>query len=217
MFLMNLIFKCLVYEYFCWNILSSISYICQHILYTINWSALLLKESFSKSISSSKIVHTLLIIYTNWSTIIITIFSIPARLFEKNRVHANRWIDKWWTRNWKNGIRGKGEGNEAKRRLQGCVSCSAHRTSAIQRKKERKKGKGKEKGEAEKEDKKAEKRSWRKEKFYASHVLFRHVLTRKGTFPTKCSARKKLLYKVAFDAWRKTWMIWLDTRDTWDL
>lgn len=77
MFLMNLIFKCLVYEYFCWNILSSISYICQHILYTINWSALLLKESFSKSISSSKIVHTLLIIYTNWSTIIITIFSIP--------------------------------------------------------------------------------------------------------------------------------------------
>lgn len=77
MFLMNLIFKCLVYEYFCWNILSSISYICQHILYTINWSALLLKESFSKSISSSKIVHTLLIIYTNWSTIIITIFFIP--------------------------------------------------------------------------------------------------------------------------------------------
>lgn len=77
MFLMNLIFKCLVYKYFCWNILSSISYICQHILYTINWSALLLKESFSKSISSSKIVHTLLIIYTNWSTIIITIFFIP--------------------------------------------------------------------------------------------------------------------------------------------
>lgn len=158
MFSMNLIFKCLVYKYFCWNILSSISYICQHILYTINWSALLLKESFSKSISSSKIVHTLLIIYIdpNWSTIIITIFSIPARLFEKNRVHANRWVDKWWTRNWKNGIRGKGEGNEAKRRLQGCVSCSAHRTSAIQRKKERRK-KGRKKARQKRRTKKPRK------------------------------------------------------------
>lgn len=105
---------------------------------------------------SSLIIYKLLIIYTNWSTIIITIFSIPARLFEKNRVHANRWIDKWWTRNWKNGIRGKGEGNEAKRRLQGCVSCSAHRTSAIQRKKERRE-KGRKKARQKRRTKKPRK------------------------------------------------------------
>lgn len=212
MFLMNLIFKCLVYKYFCWNILSSISYICQHILYTINWSALLLKESFSKSISSSKIVHTLLIIYTNWSTIIITIFFIP---FLK-RIACTQIVESI---NDEHEIEKMAYEEKVKETRQNVVSKDAFRVLRIahRRSKERKKGKGKEKGEAEKEDKKAEKRSWRKEKFYASHVLFRHVLTRKGTFPTKCSARKKLLYKVAFDAWRKTWMIWLDTRDTWDL
>lgn len=155
MFLMNLIFKCLVYEYFCWNILSSISYICQHILYTINWSALLLKESFSKSISSSKIVQSH-VTYNLYKLIHNYYYNLFYSLFEKNRVHANRWIDKWWTRNWKNGIRGKGEGNEAKRRLQGCVSCSAHRTSAIQRKKERRE-KGRKKARQKRRTKKPRK------------------------------------------------------------
>lgn len=117
-----------------------ISIIIKRIIFKIYF---LLKDSSHVTYNLYKLIHNYY-------------YNLFYSLFEKNRVHANRWIDKWWTRNWKNGIRGKGEGNEAKRRLQGCVSCSAHRTSAIQRKKERRE-KGRKKARQKRRTKKPRK------------------------------------------------------------
>lgn len=117
-----------------------ISIIIKRIIFKIYF---LLKDSSHVTYNLYKLIHNYY-------------YNLFYSLFEKNRVHANRWIDKWWTRNWKNGIRGKGEGNEAKRRLQGCVSCSAHRTSVIQRKKERRE-KGRKKARQKRRTKKPRK------------------------------------------------------------